>query len=117
MNIDYEADLADKLARNTELWEMLASHAAAGVAFNLDFFFYADSKVGGESLQMELSALGYQATSERSGTFRNRLWAVTGSTPPMTLTRSEIDEWTRRMVDIARRCQSQFDGWGTALPA
>lgn len=117
MNIDYDADLADKLTHNDQLWDALAAHAEAGAEFNLDFFFYADSKAGNAGLLLKLDELGYRAKSERRGGLLNRMWAVTGSTPPMALTRAKIDDWTRDMVDVARSCDAHFDGWGTALPA
>lgn len=115
MHIDYEADLAKKLSRNAELWKALEPHAIAGAEFTLDFLFYADSKAGSQQLVDELGALGYRATSSRVSKLRRR-WPVIGSSPPMTLTKAEIDDWTRSMVDVARRCASEFDGWGTGLP-
>ncbi len=117
MNLDYEADLADKLAKNVRVWEMLAPHAEAGSQFELDFFFYADSKEGSERVVGELRSLGYQVETKRRGTVFNRVWAITGSTPAMALTGPGVDAWTRRMVDVARLGDAQFDGWGTALPA
>ncbi len=115
MQIDYEADLATKLSRNAELWKMLAPHAAVGVEFTLDFFFYADSEASSKQLTEELGALGYRTTSTRKSMLRRR-WSVTGSTLPMTLTKDGIDDWTRTMNDVARRCASLFDGWGTGFP-
>lgn len=115
MDVDYEADLLDKLDKNEQLWEALAPHAEAGAEFKLDFFFYADSRAGNAGLLLKLDEFGYRAKSERRGLL-NRLWAVTGATPPMQLTRSIVDDWTRQMVDIAAACDAQFDGWGTALP-
>lgn len=115
MDIDYEADLADKLAKNEQLWEALAPRAEAGVEFNLVFFFYADSKAGNACLLLKLNEVGYRAKSERRGGLFGRTWAVTGSTPPMGLSRDGVDIWTRHMVAVARACDAQFDGWGTAL--
>lgn len=117
MDVDYESDLVAKLARNSELWEILAPHAINGATFSLEFFFYADSKPNSQRLQHELKSLDYRVTVERQGTFRNRLWAVIGSTPPITLTRPVVDEWTGQMLEVARRCESMFDGWGTELPS
>ena len=95
---------------------MIEPHAAAGAEFTLDFFFYADSKVHSQQIVEELAALGYQATSNRESRLRRR-WSVIGSSSPITLTKAQIDDWTRTMVDVARRCASEFDGWGTALPS
>jgi hypothetical protein len=117
MDIDYDADLADKLTRNTELWAMLAPHAEAGARFELDFFFYADSRAGNQRVVEQLESLGYRVKTARRGTPFNRIWAIAGSTPAVPLSRASIDEWTASMVEVARAGAAQFDGWGTALPA
>ena len=116
VTIDYDADLADKLAKNEQLWAMLAEHAEAGAPFILDFFFYAFSKSASSCLLLKLQDAEYQTSSERRGSPFNRVWAVKGSTDPMTLTKPYLDQWTRSMVEIARSCEAQFDGWGAALP-
>ena len=116
MDIDYDSDLIDKLAKNDELWKLIEPHATNGAVFNLDFFFYADAKGAADQTAAQLKQLGYDVKSTKEGTLFNRLWAITGSTPPMSLSREGIDEWTRSMIEVARAASTQFDGWGTALP-
>lgn len=116
MDIDYEADLRDKLSKNQHLWDMLEPHAATGAEFRLDYFFYAESKEVAHDLASALSDLGYSSSVKKEGSVLRRIWLTKGATPPMTLTRSGIDEWTRQMVDVARNCGAHFDGWGAALP-
>lgn len=116
MDIDYDADLDDKLAKNQQLWEMLAPQAEAGAEFNLDFFFYSDTKEAAQSLVEALSDLGHVATSEKRGSILKRVWLVRGTTDPMPLTKAGIDNWTHQMVAVSRRSGAYFDGWGAALP-
>ncbi len=116
MEIDYEADLLDKLSKNGPLWDMLEPHAATGAEFSLDYFFYAQSKEVARSVASALSDFGYSSSVRKEGSVLKRIWLTRGATPPMTLTRSGIDEWTRQMVDVARMCGAHFDGWGAALP-
>ena len=116
MNIDYDAELQDKLDKNQHLWEMLRPQAEAGAQFNLDLFFYADSKEAAGCVVSALSELGYETSVKKQGSVLRRMWLTRGTTPPTELTRSGIDKWTRQMVDIARNCSSHFDGWGAQLP-
>ena len=116
MDIDYDADLQDKLAKNLHLWEMLAPRAEAGAQFNLDFFFYSDTKEAAASLVAALADLGHLATTKKQGSLFKRVWLVRGTTDAMSLTRAGVDEWTYQMVAISRRSGVYFDGWGAALP-
>ncbi len=117
MDIDYDADLQDKLSKNQHLWEMLAPHADSGAEFNLDYFFYTDSKEAAACLAAALNELGYPAATEKQGFILRRMWLVKGTTDAMSLTRAGVDHWTYQMVEIARKCGAHFDGWGAALPA
>ena len=116
MDIDYDADLQDKLSKNQHLWEMLAAHAEAGAQFKLDYFFYSDSKEAAACLSSSLSELGYASATDKQGSLLKRMWLVKGTTEAMSLTQAGVDEWTHQMVGIARKCGAHFDGWGAELP-
>ena len=99
-----------EVVQNANTWAALQRLGVReGSEIALDFFFQTAGPAADHELAEFLTSLtGYQAVVEPDG--------VSGRTPPIAVSPSALDEWTRAMLDAGfehGRCL--FAGWTATL--
>jgi regulator of ribonuclease activity B len=105
---------------NRQTWAALQEHGVdASSEIRLDFFYVAPGQPEAEDLGAFLrTATDYQVDVDfiERGVRRRKLWSVTGSTQPTSVSPEILDQWVRWMVAAgAEHGGCEFDGWGAAV--
>jgi len=78
----------------------------------LEYFFYSDKETKGKELCKALISLGYTSDC-RASAGDKRLFVINGWTNKITMSTSNISDWSEQMCQIGYKYDCDFDGWGT----
>ena len=77
----------------------------------VELFFYSNTLAKAEALAQTLRAMNYEV--DALPTAKGVEFLTTGWTTPISMTDSDMLEWTERMCEIGYQHDCEFDGWGT----
>lgn len=117
----FKALLDAHLQVNPRSWEaMLVRGVDETTPLRLDFEFTGEGEGEIRALMRHLRAntdYEFQGGARDNPKDGTRRWMVIGTTPPMTLTLTDLNRWVTEMVYHGRDGgPADFDGWGVRTP-
>ncbi len=113
----YRELLSKQLAMNEQTWRTLQGHGVTPASeVRLDFAYRAPNRAAAEGLKSLLEdQTDYSVTVQSSGALLRRVWTVSGSTQPTTISPDILNQWVDWMVTAGLERDCEFDGWGTEV--